>query len=195
MTERTSLLYRAYCTLADLKAYLAFGTDTSKDDFLEQCINRASRYIDAQTGTAFCMVEYEEKLGDKFIIYPSVQYVQGGFFTVPVTPILEIAIEDENGTALVEDEDYRVEYSNGVVWALSGEWTADYIVTASLGLDETEEDYEVPGDVVQACIEIAGAFSGLFKKTVVSKFDGSIQSFNCTEIPKSALDIIASYRK
>jgi len=124
-------------------------TDTSKDDFLDECANRAQSIIEGPSvcNRAFESTAYSEYYngnGENLLFLK--QY--------PITAITSITIGDD-AVDNVDDTDYvRYNPNNGGLYLMSGVFTEGFqnvLVVYTAGYSEVN----MPDSVVQACIELA----------------------------------------
>jgi len=179
------MITNGYTTLSNIKTFLG-KNDTTKDTFLEACIERASRYIDQYLSTVF----YEKTITSEAIDYHS--YSESGFFIVEnnlysPAPIISITSLLEDSVALVVNTDYYLYKTKALK---PGGWSTNYkaiTFTGKIGYATT------PKEIEAVCLELSAVFSGLWTRSF-SDGEGNIQDMLKTNLSKATFDFLSMYR-
>lgn len=182
-----------YCTVAQLQ--IAIGQPVNASDphfsFYESCIERASRFIDSETGRIYYSKTLTAEKVDVYAISESGIVIDSDrirmLFPAPVISITEIL---SGTTELIEDEDFYVYNAAGIIESTSF-WTDDrkgISITGTIGYAST------PKNVEGWCIAIAGALSGKDASMVTDEDGGSFEYVRRT-IPKWVRDDLRANRR
>jgi hypothetical protein len=190
-------LDRPYCSLEDVKNVLRRVTDSSKDELLRDAINYASRLIDSITGRIFYKLEWT----DYYLSANGNHKVLGDTIILSTYPIISISALSEDGTALVENTDYFVDYESGIITkAEDADWETDPRAIKISGFvgyataDDLTPAVTQPGDIRLACIDIAKRKSGLFHKELQA-IDGTTGEVEDESVPQRILTDLKRYRR
>ena len=186
-----------YSSLAEYKKYHDIGsTDTDDDAVIEDLIEAASRYIDAQSGRTFYArtetryfsvpgsreLRFDDDLltittltnGDATTIASTEYY----FLPRNVTPKYALNLKESSSVAWYPDSDNNYEY----VISVAGTW--GFVATA-------------PDDISVACLEIAKAAYG--RRTGTSEGVARVTAAGVVITPRDvssfSMAIIARYRR
>jgi hypothetical protein len=187
-----------YATLAEYKAYASIdSTDATDDGVIEDLIESASRYIDAQTGRTFYArteTRYfsvpgsrELRFDDDLLTITTLTNGNGTtiasteYYFLPrnVSPKYALKLKEGSSTAWYPDSDSNYEY----VISIAGTW--GYTATR-------------PDDISAACMEITKASYGRRKgqnMQGVARVTAAGVVITPQDIPASAMAIIKRYRK
>lgn len=196
-------LFRPYCTLEQVQRFVG-NIKPGSEDAINDAINRASRFIDKITG----MIFYKKTVTDEYIpgtsggngweirrIIPGRSV--GGLLVCPWRPIISITSITENNVLLTENVDYYVISESGIIERASGNWpeAARAIkISAVFGYDTTDDSTpsaNIPQDVQEYAVEIAGRRSGLYVKNF-EQLDGTVVALSDSAIPKWIVDRLSS---
>jgi hypothetical protein len=136
-------------TIAHLKEELNIPEiDLSQDDRLGRIINRATAWIERQTGRKLAKRTYDEEEGEEEEIEPpmTVELTNGKLY-LPQYPVHSLTL-DTVETLLEEGTDYTVDKEGGVITLLST-IKGPFTVTGEFGYDP------IPDDLEQLCLEVA----------------------------------------
>lgn len=212
-------LSKPYVTLDDVKFYCGIGLDdTQHDEDIKKAINKASRLVDKLTGQHF----YEQTVTAVYVntimggsagwsvvnvdrkerIYSATtrNYKQGFIYTPTNLPIISITSITEDDTLLVENTDFYVDYTNGIIEKAGGSWNTSQRsikITCVLGFDSsgtTVPSDDIPGDIAQHTLEIASRLSGQYKKSIRNYVSGSVEEADLFGVPKDSEIYLKTYR-
>lgn len=190
----TTLLY-PYVTLNDVKFYCGISVDkTDYDDDIKKAINKASRYIDGVTGRYYYKKTYTSEYLSTTKGYEGWQMYEkdsgGLLFTPKLAPIIDITSITEDGVSLTENTDFYVDKEAGMIERANTNWNENprtIVITCNLGYDSDDTatpSTDIPGDIVQYCLEIASRFSGHFKKSIKNYVSGASEEVDLFGVPK-----------
>lgn len=176
-------IINGYCTLIELKARMP-RIDTTKDSFLEDCVERASRLIDWYTGRFYYSKSVTAEIVDQYDFSSSGLSISmaGTALRSPV-PFITVSTIVEGGLTLVANSDYFV-YPYQIL--RFGVWSSepkDISFTGTLGYSAT------PENVKEWCLAISEVLSGLGMRTVTDGSGGLIDIIK-NSVPKWVMDDI-----
>lgn len=181
-----------YATVAQLKKKLGSVPSTSNDTFLEDCITRASRFIDDFTEKLWYSLSLSSEIVDGYMICSENKLCLDASLSRILLPAPAISITSisEDGTVLVANEDYFV-YGKSECIDRNGIWSSDrraISVTGDIGYSST------PAHVEEWCLTISEVLTGLATKTV-SDSDGNVTEFIRNSVPKWCFDQMRRHRR
>ena len=190
-------LNKPYCTLAQLQEKL--GNDSSdEDEWFQECINRASRWIDEHCHRDFWFHDHSSTLltvERRWVTADSI------FLPWPVITLTAITVDDN---AEVLDQDWRFEVGRKEIVYAGTKWPEhkieDWIVLTGTfgysitGLTAPPDDAAFPAGITHECIKIAAAISGKYRKEFVD-LAGVKHSLLDDKIPKDVKMNLGRYRR
>lgn len=188
-------LNKPYCTLAQLQEELG-NDEADETSWFQECINRASRIIDAWCHRDFWYHDYSA--ADLTV---KREWIIGDTIYLP-WKVITLSSLTIDGTLEVAGEDYRYAVgSKKIVWA-GEEWPQnkieDWIVlrgTFGYAITDTETPpTDVPENIVLACIRIAAPLTGEKRKEFID-LAGVKQSLLDQMIPKEVKTLLSRHRR
>lgn len=178
-----------YATLANFRSLISAKTgDTSKDAFYEDCIERASRYIDSKTNRRWYATTLTNHLVDSYAVSSAGISMNKNRLYFPCGNI-SISTIYEDGGLLVDQTDF---WLNDDYIEKSEDWTterrnsstgAGVKITGSFGYSNGAP----PDDVQQICLQISKIFAEADTKTIMTE-DGVEAMFVNKSIPAYVKD-------
>ena len=191
------VLKENYCTVEDLQRQLG-GKVSSSDSHVDlyiRSINAASRFIDTYTGRFYGKKTLVNEYVDLW--YPSENGIKLEKTAIVFPcPIISITSIYETGTIggtyerLVEDDDYTVYKSAGIVRAYDFEFTdipKTIKINGIMGKDEIDEN------IRNCCATIAEVYTGKGVRTIIDEGGNPITALK-NYIPKWVYDTLNMYR-
>jgi hypothetical protein len=124
------------------------------DEYLAQQITSASKYVSSQCNRSFAVETVKDEFWPRWINGCSVQY---GIEELCLSrwPVLDdpAIVVIENGTTLVEDTDYSVDYTNGRLTRFSAGLQVYWSYTP-LSIQYASGFADLPADIVEAVLRI-----------------------------------------
>lgn len=185
-------LLRPYCSVTEVRAVCG-NNDTAIEDKLKESINTASRFIEDLLRRDFVLHDHSS---DALVVHKaSVQKaIMGLELYLPYAPIIQITEIDEDGTVLIEHDEFEIDTKLGIVARIGAAAWGDVItIKCKLGYDNSADVLspapELVGSVRAACAKIAAAWSGENKREQIG-FDGKKVPLTDKTIPKDAWDLL-----
>jgi hypothetical protein len=184
-------LVNPYCTVEQVREYIRNGSANSTA--LEDAINAASRWIDQFKGRDYFQHDYSSS---PLVIDKWDKCIDDDLLLLPYSPVIELTQVSVAGVVQVAGTDYKAKgcflVRLGGVWP-EAEADADAIkLTGKFGYAQASSasvPTGIPGQITQACIQIAAAVSKHNLKDVVG-LDGLKTSLVETDIPRSAKELL-----
>lgn len=188
-------LLRPYCSVSDVRAFIE--NDAGDDDVFKSAINRASRHIEAVCDRNFWYNDYSSTAYSvrRSAVMPAAIYLPFEIIT-----LTQLTLDDEVLTEGAEEDYYAEEGVNSRV--INGVFTYPFTGTLTIkgtfgfALDPDPDNNPPPGlygDLHDAAIRIAAAFSGLWKKTVRA-FDGNPETSLVQSVDASVMKVLHKYK-
>lgn len=192
-------------TLARVKLELGI-TDGSKNELLTDLIKETSAIISEYCGRVFASETVEEKFFPFRDDEPRVISAGPKKLQVARWPISAVASLTENGTVLVEDTDFIVDYKNGQLIRLGGDGYPGLWPTSPIVVDYTGGYLllpSLPRGIERACIEFVRLKYYATKRDPLVKQESIPEVYSATyavsetgaaPIPPSIAGLIAIHR-
>ena len=183
-----------YTTLAMLKAQLNI-TDTTSDIYLSSLIDRASHIVSDLTGRVWQQEEVIEKFYARY-------WERIPTLVLKRRPISIVTSVVENNITLVEDTDFVVDYTKGMLYRINGfNWPAFVMTGPNIVVHYTGGFAlldDLPYGIEQATLILAKAywFNGSLNPTVRSETTYGIDSVTYRDIAdaeKEVMDLLNVY--
>lgn len=182
-----------YASVAELQRKLGRAVDSGDPQFsfFEECIERASRYIDDRVGRIYYQLTLSSEVVDT--VAPSengLRILRDQKTIVSPCPIISISSIIEDGVTLVEGTDYYLYKAQGKIQK-SGRWSSTpqgISVSGVIGYAST------PEKVGMWCVSIAAALTGLDIRQWTDD-SGSVQTVLQSTVPQWVLDDIDGDRE
>lgn len=184
-------LVNPYCSTQQVLDYIR--NQDAKTSSIEDAINAASRWIDGYKGRDYFQHDYTT---DALVIDKWSDCIYGEELYLPYRPVITMTEVKVAGSVWTAGTDYKVKA--GVLISLNGDWPeggpdADAIqVKGKFGYAQTSSaavPTGIPGNINQACVQIAAAVSKYNLREVVM-LDGTKNELVETDVPKSAKELL-----
>lgn len=191
-------LLRPYCSLSDLQDFL--GNDTPDNvNTLLRAINRASRVIEDKTGRNFWFNDYSTSA---YRVFRSDVTPKRALLPFEIITLTEVS-EDEEVLEEGSDNDYIFDVGTRSIQFTSDRtfpYTGTLLIKGTFGYaladapnSQTQPPPLLPGEISDAALRIAAAYSGLWEKSVQNPIAGSNETVRVQTPPREAISVLQKY--
>lgn len=172
-------LVNPYCSVSDVQSEL-HNTEGAVAEWLQSCVNAASRYIDEWRGRDYFQHDYTST---PLVVRGAVEpYVDGDKLTLPISPVISITSVFDGLTALTAEVDYVLvnawhDMQRSILVRVGSDWSTGKLASESVRIYgkfgyAQSAAHEVPAglppNVHKAAVLLAAAFSTMEQKDIIS---------------------------